>query len=101
MTNELTSQKPIRLWPGVAAAVLLVVLRFGAPLVSADGALVAVLGSVVAGLLILVWWLFFSRAPWSERLGVFGLMIVAGFATRYIVHPSIQGGMMGMMLPMY
>ena len=49
----------------------------------------------------MVWWLFFSRAPWFERLGAIALMIVGVFATRFVVHESIRGGMMGMMLPLY
>jgi hypothetical protein len=49
-------------------------------------------------LAILVWWLFFSRAPWSERLGAIMLMIIALFATSRIVHESIAGGAMGMLL---
>ncbi len=56
---------------------------------------VAMMGAVVGGLVILLWWLFFSRAPWSERLGVTVLMIVALFATSRLVHESIAGGAMG------
>jgi len=100
-TVEPIPRKPLRLWPGVVAAVLLVLARFGLPLVAPDASMFAVLGAVVAGLVIVVWWVFFSRAPWSERLGVVVLMIVAVFATRSIVHESIRGGMMGMMLPLY
>ena len=100
-TNEPTVRKSLRLWPGVAFAVLLVLVRFLAPLVHPEGGMIAVLGAVAAGLLIFVWWLFFSRAPWSERLAALALMIVAVFATRYIVHASIRGGMMGNMLAIY
>ena len=50
--------------------------------------------------LIVLWWLFFSRAPWSERLGVVALMAVAVYLSMFIVHPSIRGGMMGMMVPL-
>jgi len=99
--NKPILRKPLRLWPGVALAVLLVLVRFLAPLVHPEGGLIAVLGAVVGGLLIFVWWMFFSRAPWSERLGVVALIIVAVFATRFIVHPSIRGGMMGNMLAIY
>ena len=65
-----------------------------------EQAIFGILGAVVAGLLILVWWLFFSRAPWSERIGAVVLMVVAVYGTRYIVHESISGGMMGRMLPL-
>jgi outer membrane protein assembly factor BamB len=59
------------------------------------------IGGVLFGLVIVVWWLFFSRALWSERLGAIVLMVVAVAATSRIVHESIANGMMGMMLPMY
>jgi len=59
---------------------------------------VAMMGAVGGGLVILLWWLFFSRAPWSERLGVIVLMIVALFATSRLVHESIAGGAMGFLL---
>src|SRR5687768_7823956 len=97
-TNETTVRKPLRLWPGVALAVLLVLVRFVAPLFP-NGAMVGLLGSVAGGALILVWWLLFSRAPWVERLGAVVLMAIAVFATYYVVHESIRGGMMGNMLP--
>jgi outer membrane protein assembly factor BamB len=96
-TNELTPSRPIRLWPGVAIAVVGLILRFGAPLFGDDAALIGMFGALAAGLLIVLWWLFFSRAPWRERLGALALMIVATFAVRYAVHPSIRGGMMGIM----
>ncbi|MEO6235545.1 MAG: hypothetical protein ABIQ52_01015, partial [Vicinamibacterales bacterium] len=99
--NESAAHKPLRLWPGVAAAALMLLLKVGAPLVSADGAMVAVLGALVGGLVIVVWWLFFSRAPWIERLGVLALLIIATVAAQFLVHESIRGGMMGMMLPIY
>src|SRR6478672_9257903 len=96
--NEPTSRKPLRLWPGVVAAVLLVLVRFVVPLVVSESMPFAMIGALVAALVILAWWLFFSRAPWSERLGGLALMIVAVFATSRLVHPSIAGGGMGMLL---
>ena len=100
-TPEPSPRKPLRLWPGIAAAVVLLVVRLGVPLIFPDAAILGILGAVVAGLVIVMWWLFFSRAPWSERLGALVLMIVAVFVTRFIVHDSIKGGMMGMMVPIY
>jgi outer membrane protein assembly factor BamB len=92
--NEPAPRKPLRLWPGIAAAVLLVVVRL-MPIVVDEIMPFAMMGAVVGGLLILLWWLFFSRAPWSERLAVTVLMIVALFATSRLVHESIAGGAMG------
>ena len=99
--GALTSRKPLRLWPGVVLAVLLLLVRFGLPVVWPDGAIFGVLGAVLAGLLIVLWWLLFSRAPWSERVGALVLMVAGGFATPYILHESITDGMMGRMFPIY
>jgi outer membrane protein assembly factor BamB len=93
--------KPIRLWPGVIAATLVVLVRLVVPLVTPEGAILGVIGAVGGALAIVVWWLFFSRAPWFERLGVIALMIVGLYATSRLVHQSISNGMMGMMLPIY
>jgi outer membrane protein assembly factor BamB len=100
-TTQPAARPPLRLWPGVAAAVLLLVVRFVVPAVVPDAAVIGSLGAVVGAVLILVWWLFFSRAPWSERIGALVLMIVALYLTRPFVHESIRGGFMGMMLPMF
>ncbi len=70
-TDEPTPRKPLRLWPGVVAVVLQWLLWFVVPIVAPDAAMFAMLGGVACGLAVVVWWLFFSRAPWSERLGAF------------------------------
>ena len=89
-------QKSLRLWPGVVLAVLLVVLR-ALPAISEDLGLIGGLGSVLCGFLIVLWWLFFSRAPWIERVGLILVIAAAMVATRPFLHPSIAGGMMGNM----
>jgi outer membrane protein assembly factor BamB len=98
---EAAPRKPLRLWPGVAAAVLLCLARFGLTIVMQEGFAYAILGGLVFGLAIVVWWAFFSRAPWPERWGCVLLMIVALAATSRIIHISIATGMMGMMFPIY
>jgi outer membrane protein assembly factor BamB len=99
-TYELTTRKPLRLWPGVAIAILQLLLRFVLPAIVPDAMIVGVLAGPVSGLAVVVWWLFFSRAAWSERLGAIGLMIVALFATKRFVDVSIATGAMGMLFPM-
>src|SRR5512145_2507701 len=93
-SNEPTSRKPIRLWPGVIAAALLLL-----PSVFPEAAIYGMIGGFASALVIVLWWLFFSRAPWAERLGAIVLMFVALFTTSLLVHESISNGMMGMMLP--
>ena len=96
-----TPRQPLRLWPGVAAAVLFCLLRLVVPIAIPRAAAFGMIGAFVAALAIVVWWVFFSRAPWSERLGALALAGVAFFATSRLVHVSIATGMMGMMFVVY
>jgi outer membrane protein assembly factor BamB len=84
----------------VVIVILQWLLRFGVPVVVPEAMPVGVIGGVVGGLAIVAWWVFFSRAPWSERLGAVVVMIVALFATSRIVHESIATGAMGMLFPL-
>jgi outer membrane protein assembly factor BamB len=100
-TDEPVEKKPLRLWPGVLTVVLLWLAWFVLPIVVPEATLYGVLGGVFGGLAVVLWWLLFSRAPWSERVGATVLMPVALFATSHLVHESIANGAMGMMLPIY
>jgi len=100
-TDKPTPRKPLRLWPGVVFAALQLLSMFVLPAVAPEAGLYGMLGGAVCTLAILVWWVFFSRARWSERLGVLVLMAVAIFATRLVVHESIAGAGMGMMFPIF
>src|SRR5262245_46292143 len=95
----MSSPKPLRLWPAVAIALVQLLVMVGAPLIAPDGGpLIGMLGGVVGALLIAVWWLLFSRARWSERVGAIVLMVVTVFATRAIAHASMVGAGQGMMI---
>jgi outer membrane protein assembly factor BamB len=107
-TGVPTPRQPIRLWPGVVIGIVLVLSRYVLPLIAPDTELlpislsfVGVMVGMLCGVATVIWWLFFSRAPWSDRLGAVALMIVALVATSRVVHESIRGGMMGMMLVIY
>ncbi len=100
-TDTPSSQKPLRLWPGVVIAVLLLLSMFVLPVIVPKALIFGMLGGLVGALAILVWWVFFSRARWFERLGAIVLMIVAMYATRFVVHESIAGAGMGMMFPIF
>jgi outer membrane protein assembly factor BamB len=95
----MTTALPLRLWPGVALAIIVLVVRFAAPLVIADGMAIALLGSVAGAVAIIAWWLLFSRAPWGERIIALVVLAAGIAAARLVVHESVRGGMMGMMLP--
>ena len=99
-------RKPLRLWPGIALAVLIVVLRWLVPPVAnrvfepdmaLNVSLFAFLGALVASLLVAVWWLLFSRARWTERLLGLGLVVVGFYTGRLVQDPSITNGAMGML----
>jgi outer membrane protein assembly factor BamB len=94
-------RKPLRLWPGILAVALQWLAWMVAPLVAPEGGMIAFAGAAAGGLAVLVWWLFFSRAPWPERLGAIVLMVAAVAATYRLVHPSIATGHMGMTLVIY
>lgn len=98
-TDEPTPRKPIRLWPGVTLLAIQWLGWFIVPFLGTEAMMYGMLAGVICALLIAVWWLFFSRAMWLERFAALVLMVVAVIATKRIVHPSIAGGMMGMMLP--
>jgi outer membrane protein assembly factor BamB len=104
----MTPRTPLRLWPGVVIAIVLVLVRYAVPPIGTDAEIfsmpvpiVGILGGMLCTLAIVVWWLLFSRAPWSERVGAIILMIVALLATSRLVHESIAGGMMGGLLYIY
>jgi outer membrane protein assembly factor BamB len=97
MTDPNPSPKPLRLWPGVALAVVLVVIRYLAIYVSDDMTVISLLGGLAASLAIALWWLFGSRARWADRLGAVALMAAAIFATSRLIHVSVAGGGMGML----
>ena len=95
--GERNREQQLRLWPGVAAVMLQWLVRFGVPIVVPEATGIGVIGGLLGGLIVLVWWALFSRVPRAERWGGVALMIVAIAATPRILHESIVGGMMGMM----
>ena len=102
LTDTAAAEKPLRLWPGVLAVVLQWLGWMVLPTLVPEGALYWILGGVFGGgLAVVLWWLFFSRAPWFERVGALVLMPVALVATSRLVHPSIASGAMGMLLYLY
>jgi outer membrane protein assembly factor BamB len=100
-TAEPTPQKPLRLWPGVVLVVLQWLGRFALPVVWPETVFFGVLGALVFGLAIVVWWAFFSRAPRSERWGAVGLIIAALAATPLVLDASMATGAMGMIFFLY
>ena len=88
-------RKPLRLWPGVIAGILIAVGWFILPALIPAAAFYGMIGGLVGVLLTVVWWLSLSRARWYERLGAIVLIIVAVFVTYRLIHVSIANGAMG------
>ena len=94
-TNQPTVRKPLRLWPGVAVAVLLVMVGYVIPILMPAYAGLGMIGAAICALIVLLWWVLFSRARWYERIGALIVIVAAVIAERPFVHPSIAGGAMG------
>jgi hypothetical protein len=86
------------LWPGVAAVVLQWLAWIGVPIIAPDAAPFGLAGGFLLGLVVVLWWAFFSRVPHAERWSAVLLIIVAVAATPQIpglLHPSIMGVLFG------
>lgn len=95
------TQRPLRLWPGVLIVALQLFLRFVLPTFYPDAMLVGVAAGFFGGPLVLVWWVFFSRAPRLDRY-VGALFIIAAIAaTPLILDKSLATGMMGYLSLIY
>jgi len=94
-------QPSLRVWPGVAIVVLQWLARFVVPIFAPGALAFSVLSGLAGGLAVLVWWVFFSRAPWSERLGAVVLMVAALVATSSLIDVSILTGGQGLMFPIF
>lgn len=97
-------RKPLRLWPGVTIVALQWLLVFGvgqavpdAEIFSLPIGMLAVMAGALGGVAVILWWLLFSRAPWSERIGAIALIGLFVWATRLGVHESIAKAGMGML----
>ena len=101
MTSDALT-RDLRLWPGVALAALLVLVRYVLVIFVPSTALFAApVAGLVLGLLILLWWMFASRAPWSERWLVLGAIAVFATVTRFLLHESVAQSAGGMLYMIY
>lgn len=86
--------RPLRVWPALPLVPLMLAARYSPYLVE-DGPpmmwAVAAFGPLLCGLLILIWWLGFSRARWTERIVGFLGLGLGFFVTGALCHPSMRG----------
>ena len=101
MSAEASTRKPLRLWPGIGLAVLVLISRFVVPMVAPAVGLYAMMGALLGGVLVALWWAFLSRAPWQERLGALLLMAAALVLTPRFLHESLATGGMGILYYVY
>src|SRR5688572_32590972 len=100
MPSAMSSSKPLRLWPGVAIVTVQWLARFGLPVVFPDAAMFAVMGGLLGWFALVVWWVFFSRAAWFDRIAAVVLMLGAMVATYPLLDVSLATGAMGFIFPM-
>src|SRR5688500_5798994 len=97
-SHETAARKPLRLWPALVIIGLQIAGVALAPVVSEDPMLVGI-GAVVGGaLLIVLWWLIFSRALWLERIGALVLMVLLALVTKRVADMSIAGAGQGFLV---
>lgn len=96
-----TTDRPLRLWPGFLIVTLQWLVWFVLPLFVPNAGAVGAIGALVGGLAVVIWWVFFSRVPHSERWLAVGLIVVALAAVPRLLHVSIATGGMGMVFYLY
>lgn len=84
--------RKLRVWPGIVAVVLLLIFRYGvkALVPGIQGFGYAIMGSLFFALVMIVWWTFFSRTAWMERLGGVALIAAALGLTWLSKHDSMS-----------
>src|SRR5687767_8974534 len=97
-SHDTAARKPLRLWPALVIIGLQIAGVALAPVVSEDPMLVGI-GAVVGGaVLIVLWWLIFSRALWLERIGALVLMVLLALVTKRVADISIAGAGQGFLV---
>src|SRR5688572_7734292 len=97
-SNELQGRKPLRLRPALVIVGIQIAGVALAPVLFEDPMLVGI-GTVVGGaLLIVLWWLLFSRAPWLERIGAVVVMVPLALVTKPAADISIAGAGQGFLV---
>jgi outer membrane protein assembly factor BamB len=102
MSNQPTLDRSASLWrwSGIALVAVQWAARFGLPLVASDATMFAVIGGLLGFAGVVIWWLFFSRAAWVDRVAAMVLMILAIAGTYPLLDVSLATGAMGLIFPM-
>jgi outer membrane protein assembly factor BamB len=91
--------KPLA-FPKVAVTIVILewLLWFVLPLASPALGLYGMVGGLLCGVLIIGWWLFFSRVSWVERLAAIVFAVLAVIVAKRFVHASIAGAGQGYLI---
>jgi outer membrane protein assembly factor BamB len=101
--SAVTAERRPRLWPGVVivllqAAVILAPGPLGlSPFVQFQAKFI---GAMVGAVVLVVWWLFFSRLYWRDRFLVLGAFVAAGVAAALLCDESFRYGLIMYALPL-
>lgn len=89
--NGETPHRLLRVWPGIVLVVLQWTARFGikAVIPGIEGFSLSMMVSFVFTILLIVWWTFFSRVKWRERLGGLAFVALALGVTWLLRHESM------------
>jgi outer membrane protein assembly factor BamB len=84
--------KPLRVWPLLILGIVFAMMLLSRFVASPLGQMATVLGPALCGILMIGWWVTFSRARWQERLlGLIG--VVGAFAVTFaLLDESMKGG---------
>ncbi|MBY0230296.1 MAG: PQQ-like beta-propeller repeat protein [Gemmataceae bacterium] len=89
--------KPLRLWPGVVLAALVSALIVGMPWLT-DSLFVRFMamfmGPMALALLVVLWWVFASRAAWGDKLLFPAVFLLAGAAGFLLSAESFRMGVL-------
>ncbi|MEL6104380.1 MAG: PQQ-binding-like beta-propeller repeat protein [Planctomycetota bacterium] len=113
MTSESSTSAPsetgsaqgevLRWWPGALLLIVMILVRSIAIVIDSPPMplmMFSFMGPAVIGLMLLLWWLFASRATWGEKFTILGAASVIGVACCLTLHRSLGGfGIPLMVLP--
>jgi len=95
-STALTTQpKGLRLWPGIVIMAL-----YWANIQISNwiwpGEMIQIqmmmFGGMICLALFLIWWVFFSRIPWMDRIGILVACVTIGAIANWLAHPSYKNG---------
>jgi outer membrane protein assembly factor BamB len=99
--NSPETKKSLRILPGLIITAIQAILAFLVPALMPGAMIVGVLGGMALGLVVLVWWLVFSRAQRIDKwVSLVFIALFMVFVPRFL-HESISTGNMGLMYSIY